>query len=103
MGRCFVTVTVLFTLSLSKSTIEDTKKLFENTIKKWNIQIKDSQDYKERYNCLVRAKARVEKTTSGVVLDSLNRFAVNNDEEQAALMAKVNQVSNLTDSSIRGP
>jgi len=103
MGRCFVTVTVLFTLSLSKSTIEDTKKLFENTIKKWNIQIKDSQDYKERYNCLVRAKARVEKTTSGVVLDSLNRFAVNNDEEQAALMAKVNQVSNLTDSSIKGP
>ena len=81
-----MTLTVLFTLTLSKSTIDDTNQLFWNTINKWNVQIKDKQDLKERYNRLVKAKASVEGTTSGIVLTSLNRFAVNNDAEQAALI-----------------
>ena len=96
MYRVLVLTTVLFTLTLSKSTISDTKKLFRNTIKKWNIDIKNKKDYKERYNRLVKTVESIEKTTSGVLLDSLNRFSVNNDEEQAAMLDLAYQAANLT-------
>merc|ERR1719300_713320 len=41
-------------------------------------------------------KRSVDETTSGVMLDSLNRFAVNNDEEHEALMALTRRAANMT-------
>ncbi|KAL5254163.1 hypothetical protein ACHWQZ_G013812 [Mnemiopsis leidyi] len=85
-----VLATTLLALSHSKSTIDDTAKLFKNTIKKWNVEIRDKADYDERFARLVETKARVDQTTRGVLLDTLNRFSVNNDAEQAALVAAAN-------------
>ncbi|KAL5265845.1 hypothetical protein ACHWQZ_G006506 [Mnemiopsis leidyi] len=96
MNRLFALSTVLLALAFSKSTISDTKKLFRNTIKKWNINVKNKRDYRERYNRLVKTVENIEKTTTGVLLDSLNRFSVNNDEEQAAMLDLAFQAANLT-------
>ena len=96
MYRSLVMATVLVALSHSKSTIDDTRQLFWNTITRWDVQITSQRDYKQRYKRLVEIKRTVDETTSGVLLDSLNRFAVNNDQEQAAMMALAHQASNLT-------
>ena len=96
MYRCFLLIVAFFTLSLAKSTIDDTNKLFLNTIKRWDVQIKNNEDYKERFKRLVETKAAVDETTSGVLLDSLNRFSINNNQEQAALIALAARSSNLT-------
>ena len=103
MYRCFLLIVAFFTLSLAKSTIDDTNKLFLNTIKRWDVQIKNNEDYKERFKRLVETKAAVDKTTSGVLLDSLNRFSINNNQEQAALIALAARSSNMTQTAAEVP
>ena len=73
-------ILALLPCTLSKSTIE-TNKLFQNTVKRWNIDIVSRSDHAERYRRLVNAQQSVEETTSGVVLESLNRLTVLNDKE----------------------
>ena len=95
-------VTTLLVLAHSKSTIDNTELLFRNTIKKWNVEISDKQDYKERYARLVETKTRVDQTTRGVLLDTLNRFSVNNDAEQAALVTAANLTFGMWDGEETG-
>ena len=99
-----VLITVLYPLIRSKSTIEDTKQLFRNTISRWKVKVNGPEDYKQRYARLIAAKASVDQTTTGVLLDSLNRFAVNNDEEQAVLMRVASQEAlNFTQAAVTEP
>ena len=80
MMATLLIILTLLPCTLSKSTIE-TNKLFQNTVKRWNIDIVSRRDHAERYRRLVNAQQSVEKTTSGVVLESLNRLTVMNDKE----------------------
>lgn len=96
MHRFLLLVTAMFALALSKSTIDDTRLLFSNTVKRWNVQIKNKRDFSERYNRLLRMKRSHDETSSGVMLDSLNRFAVNNDEEHEALLARSRRLANAS-------
>jgi len=96
MHRFIVLVGALLALALSKSTIDDTKLLFKNTIKKWGVQIRNKRDHSERYNRLVRMKRSHDETSSGVMLDALNRFSVNNDEEHEELVSRTRRNGNLT-------
>jgi len=88
MFRVLLFTMVVMAMVYSKSTIDDIPRLFKNTIEKWDVQIRDKRDYIERYNRLIAMKRDVDRTTEGVMLDYLNRFAVNNDEEHAALLAR---------------
>jgi len=76
-----VLLLLLYLPSTSATITIPTIKLFQNTIKKWAIDLKDDKDRRERWDRLVEAVKSVERTTSGVVLSSLNRFAVANNEE----------------------
>ncbi|XP_063676980.1 uncharacterized protein LOC134813221 [Bolinopsis microptera] len=96
MHRFVVLVGAVLALALSKSTIDDTNLLFKNTIKKWGVQIRDKRDHSERYNRLVRMKRGHDETSTGVMLDALNRFAVNNDEEHEELVSRTRRNGNLT-------
>ena len=46
MHRFIVLVGAILALALSKSTIDDTKLLFKNTIKKWGVQIRNKRDHR---------------------------------------------------------
>ena len=70
----------------SKATIDNEWELFENTIKRWNVQIRDKRDMVERFTRLKAFKQSVDKSTTDVILDSLSRFSVNNNEEHEATM-----------------
>ena len=96
MKRIVIFLSALTALVLSKATIDDTATLFKNTLKKWNVEVRDERDYMERYNRLVRMKRSVDDTTTGVILDTLNRFSVNNDQEHETFTEMWKRSGNLT-------
>jgi len=87
-------------LAFSKSTIE-TDKLWLNTVKRWNVDIQSRSDHAERYKRFVQAQDSVERTTSGVMLESLNKMSVMNDKEFEATVAAVKRHSNITLQSLQ--
>jgi len=79
MARVLLLVLAILPGVLSAS--ESTNKLFQNTIKRWNIDISSNSDRSERWKRFVKAKETVDRTTRGAALDSLNLFTVLNDKE----------------------
>lgn len=82
----FLLVLISPALVSSKATIDNEWELFENTVKRWDVKIRDKRDMAERFSRLKAFKRSVDMTTSGVTLDSLNAFSVANDEEHEATM-----------------
>ncbi|XP_063675082.1 sushi, von Willebrand factor type A, EGF and pentraxin domain-containing protein 1-like isoform X2 [Bolinopsis microptera] len=74
---CFL---VLVPCVLASITLPATK-LFQNTLKRWQINPTHDKDRLERWNRFVKMKKSVEETTSEVFLESLNKFTVLNDFE----------------------
>ena len=74
----------------------DTRTLFENTVKRWDVKMRDKRDLGERWERFREAKRSVERTTSGVMLESLNFFALRNNEEHAELKRRYHQAPNRT-------
>ena len=71
----FLLVLIFPTLVSSKATIDNEWELFENTVKRWDVQIRDKRDMVERFKRLKAFKMSVNLTTTGVTLDSLNEFS----------------------------
>ncbi|XP_063680416.1 uncharacterized protein LOC134815761 [Bolinopsis microptera] len=73
--------------------------LFANTLEKWNVKIRDRRDLSERYDRFKRAVDSVERTTSGIVLRSLNSFTVMNNEEWETIAVPIlrESLNNSTD------
>jgi len=68
--------------------------LFQNTLKRWAIKISSESDRSERWERFVKAKESVDRTTRGVVLESLNRFTVLNNEETERIVGPLKRALN---------
>ena len=69
--------------------LKDSRKLFLNTLKRWDVPVSTPAETTERFNRLLEARDLVERSTRGVTLEHLNRFSVNTDAEHQTLMRMI--------------
>ena len=84
-----LTVLLITLHFVSSSVTFTTAQLFQNTLKRWGVQILNNRDRTERWNGFLKAKESVETSTTGVVLQSLNMFSVLNNTEYEVIAGRL--------------
>ncbi|KAL5262342.1 hypothetical protein ACHWQZ_G007910 [Mnemiopsis leidyi] len=83
---CFLVIVPCVLASLTHPPVPE---LFQNTLRRWNVQPLHDKDRLERWNRFVKFVKSVKETTSQIHLESLNGYTILNDAEFETVMKPI--------------